>query len=174
MQRIEAKVAKPPRGRPPKYSAKRITITVRLQEPIYQQVAVSADAHGRSISEEFEQRINRSFEDDAAFPDPELRQLAIRLITRFLDAGRLTDMKRSGTVRSVNTWLNDPDSYESGMLAAIEHLAVASPEMSSIQVWDYITWMRSLQNSYTPQRFREILKKLSHYANTSAKATKLK
>lgn len=149
-------MAKRPRGRPAKYRAKRITITVRLQEPIYQQVAAAADAHGRSISEEFEQRINRSFEDEAAFPDPELRQLAIRLITRFSDAGRLSEMKRSGTARPVNEWIKDPDSYEGAMLAVIEHLLVTKPGMSDFQVWDTVSWLRTLSVDTTARQLRDI------------------
>jgi hypothetical protein len=164
------------RGRPAKYAAKRVTISVRLQQSVYQQVAAAAEAHGRSISEEFEQRINRSFEDETAFPDPELRQLAIRLITRFSDAGRLVDINRSGTARPVREWINDPDSYEGAMLAVIEHLAIANPAMSNMEIYDFINLMRSNSNHVTPQRLREIFIKQRNEptTNTSTKDKELK
>jgi len=170
MKRAKTKVTKRPRGRPTKYRAKRITITVRLQEPVYRRVAVAANANGRSISEEFEHRIGRSFEDETAFPDPELRQLAIRLITRFSDAGRFTDMNRTGAVRPVNEWINDPDSYESAMLAVMENLIVANPAMSNVAAWDYVNWLRCLGARYTPQQLREAFLDRGDYASTDTSA----
>jgi hypothetical protein len=122
MKRTKTKVAKRPRGRPAKYPAKRVTITVRLQQPIYQQVAATAGSHGRSISEEFEYRIVRSFEQDRAFPDPELHDLAVRVITAFADGGRLENPDRP-----LNEWINRPLDYNRAMLGAFEALMARHP-----------------------------------------------
>ena len=146
-----------PLGRPRSYPGARLNIAARLQPPVYQQLHAAAQANGRSLSEEIEQRIVQSFEHDRAFPEPELRDLAVRLITRFADAGRRADLMRGGIPRAVKDWLTDPGSYEAAMLAVIEHLAVRNPGIGNIELYDYITWMRSIEHRTSPQQLRETL-----------------
>lgn len=57
------KSAKKKVGRPAKYAAKRVTLTTRLQEDLYEKLKSEAESKGLSISEEIEGRLTRSLRD---------------------------------------------------------------------------------------------------------------
>jgi hypothetical protein len=132
-----------PLGRPRIYPGARLNIAARLQPPVYQQLHAAAQLNGRSLSEEIEHRIVQSFEHDRAFPDPELRDLAVRLITRFVDAGGRAELTRGGAIRPVKEWINDPGIYTIAMAAAFDHLRV---RWRSIDARKFSEWMKAMDD----------------------------
>lgn len=53
------------RGRPVKFESPRGTLTIRLRDEIRGELQALADKHGRSLSEEIEYRLQRSFDQEA-------------------------------------------------------------------------------------------------------------
>lgn len=64
-------------GRPAKYpgAGARITHSLRIKEQTREKLIEAASASGRSISEEMEYRIDRSFEDDGKFGPPHIAKV---------------------------------------------------------------------------------------------------
>ena len=54
-------------GRPPKPESqrRRNNVTIRMRDSVKKNLQVSAESHGRSLSEEIEWRLEQSFRDDA-------------------------------------------------------------------------------------------------------------
>lgn len=61
--------SKPKVGRPARYSKPRISIAARLQAPLHDQIKRDAEAAGRSISEEIESRLQKSFADERSLEE---------------------------------------------------------------------------------------------------------
>jgi hypothetical protein len=52
-------------GRPPTYDSPRTSIAARLQAPLHARIKAEAESAGRSISEEIERRLERSFSEQS-------------------------------------------------------------------------------------------------------------
>jgi hypothetical protein len=92
-----AKKAKP--GWPAIYENPRTSIAARLQAPLHERIKRDAEASGRSISEEIERRLERSFEwDEAHGSAQELLQKA-----RDVTASNLVSKLRDASYQLIRT-----------------------------------------------------------------------
>jgi hypothetical protein len=129
------------RGRPPKAieARKRNNVTIRVRDALKQQLETQAEANQRSLSEETEARLERSFDRQGLLAALELafgRQMAGVLIA----LGSIMTLYGSTTVRRksirdknhpAGTWLSDSDAYGLAMAAAVDFLDRARPPIQS-------------------------------------------
>jgi hypothetical protein len=123
---------KRPRGRPPKPEAdrKRGNFTMRLRDATRYRLEAAASRNQRSLSEECEARVERSFHEEelsAALGGDEIRDLGYTLMAAFGSAGT---MHSAGLGRSTDpaAWTKDPEVYFAAMLNVIDALAAMHPE----------------------------------------------
>jgi hypothetical protein len=105
------------RGRPrvPDKARKRNNVTIRMRDELKGKVLHSADDQERSISQEIEYRLERSFTDEAAFGGPEMQRLAYHMVAAFaLPAYQHASDKAN--------WVHDQAGYRAGVIGVCDAL----------------------------------------------------
>jgi hypothetical protein len=121
--------ARRPRGRPKVSDAirKRNNVTTRMRDDLKSRIEQSADAQERSISEEIEARLQRSFAEDARLGVPALVELMDRVTAAFLRGGQAGAMACGHPEQPPAEWMNDLFCYRAAVYSAIDALAAAQP-----------------------------------------------
>lgn len=99
------------RGRPTKapVEGERVPLSLRVTAELKRDLDRSAEAVGRSLSQEAEIRLERSFADEAAFPSSNLRFWAIYLAAVFHRKGSVRAAEKGKNSWTDKEWMNDPD-----------------------------------------------------------------
>ena len=127
---------KPRRGRPPLKPDNRRSykLSVTIREKLRRQLEESAAAEDRTLSQEVEFRIERSFDRaELIFNSmtlaygPELAGLVILVARAMAGAGRVSRRKESGLEFSREGWLTEPFAYEQALHAAVAVLKGLRP-----------------------------------------------
>jgi hypothetical protein len=148
-------MAKTKRGRPPKPPAarKRNNLTIRVRDKLKADLEANAAGNQRSLSEEAEFRLERSFSEesfiDHALGGADMRQMAILMISAFSSAGRRGALASGHPEWTPAEWLQDPYCYKQAMLGALQALAPAHP--GELSVDDLIMLMESLKGRIVTQ-----------------------
>ena len=118
------KTVKRGRGRPPKSPAdrKRNNVTIRMRDATRQGLEVQAAKNQRSLSEEAEYRIERSFTEEAALGGPEMRMLAMEMVATFHNRGGR--LQNDGP----KEWMTRVEPYTNAMIGAIDVLMRNHPD----------------------------------------------
>jgi hypothetical protein len=90
-------------------TAKRQMLTMRVTQRLKDRIAATADANGRSVSQEIESRLERTLYEDDALGDAEQAGF-LRWLATIMDAA-----SRQGHT----SWLNDPEIFDQVRSAAI-------------------------------------------------------
>lgn len=123
-----AKTSKRGRGRPPKPVAarKRNNLTIRLRDQTKAAIEKQAADNQRSLSEEAEHRLERSFDFDAELGGQRTAAL-IKTIARAMNAtGSEAALLATGR-RVGDGWLSHPYSYDQAVRAVVEVLKIFRP-----------------------------------------------
>jgi hypothetical protein len=110
--------------RKPAATRKRNNLTFRTRDDLRGQLEKASAATGRSISEEVEYRLNRSFTYDDAFGSQEMRHIAVLMAASFLSAGNLSSSK------PIAEWIKDPDVFRRAMFGTVYALLGAIPNVT--------------------------------------------
>jgi hypothetical protein len=113
-----AKIGRP--TKPPKRGARRVSLGLRVTADVKRQLDAIADKHGRSQSQEAEQRLEQSFAADAAHGGEEMRFLMQLMAGAFGFAGQ-----RLAPGKSPSEY--DPETYRECVKAVVQALADAHP-----------------------------------------------
>jgi hypothetical protein len=128
MGRVMEKVVKQPKmGRPAVYDSPRTAIASRLQAPLHQRIKDDADAAGRSISEEIERRLTKSYADEQASGDAEMQRVGAMITSIFWFAGQRAAAAKGEPKWKPADWLQDQDCYRAGIVKVIEALIEGLP-----------------------------------------------
>lgn len=120
------------RGRPAKFTEPRTSLSFRLQRHLYDQVKAASAKTGRSISEELERRIERSFAEEDALGGRRVADLMRLLMVHFHAGGDSAAQAKGITPRRPEKWMGDPDCYRAGALSAIVALLFDAPDWDDV------------------------------------------
>jgi hypothetical protein len=111
------------RGRPklPEETRKRNNVTIRMRDELKAQVQDAAAAQERSLSDEIERRLERSFAEESGFGGPEMRRVAYLMTSAFATAGQLNAAGKAD-------WIKDRDAYRAGLIGVVDALLIGLPE----------------------------------------------
>jgi Arc-like DNA binding domain len=119
------------RGRPrvPDKARKRNNVTIRMRDELKSKIEQNATAHQRSISEEIETRLERSFVEETAFGGPEMRRMAYLMGSAFAVAGQ-------HSAAGEPDWLDEPAHYAAAGAGVIDALLIGrADEPLLIEGW---------------------------------------
>jgi hypothetical protein len=108
--------------------AKRHPLSMRTTLDIKRRLERAAVASGRSIAQEVENRLERSFVYDEAFGSPEVRDAVLRMAAAFAIAGSGSAMSKG--LGGLGDWLHDADAYRAAMCGVLDALLMGAPEQS--------------------------------------------
>lgn len=110
------------RGRPPSgpYAVKQAVVSTRMRSDTKAKLDSEAKKHGWGLSQEIEHRLRRSFDEDDKIADAFGDRRTFRLMRMMTDAIRLSEKK-------AGDWLNDPDSFQIALSAALSVLEAVEP-----------------------------------------------
>jgi hypothetical protein len=110
------------RGRPrvQDTARKRNNVTIRMRDELKSKIEQSAGTYQRSISQEIESRLERSFITEAGFGGPQLTQFAYLMASNFAIAG-------GRNAAGESEWLADPLAYANGVAAVLDALLRGFP-----------------------------------------------
>jgi hypothetical protein len=113
-----------PRGRPRVQDAarKRNNVTIRMRDGLKSKVEQSAVAQQRSISEEIETRLERSFEQEDHVGGSEMQAIISRVTAAFLHGGRLGAISRGHPEWGPDRWMQDELARKVAIAAAVDEL----------------------------------------------------
>lgn len=116
-------------GRPTRREGERLSKnrTFRVRGPLDEQLRKSADNSGRSVSEEIEYRLERSFAEDNAFGGGPVKQMALRMAVAFETGGRAAAAASGHPGWTSAEWILDPGCYRTAVFAVIETLLKVYP-----------------------------------------------
>lgn len=117
-----------PRTAKPAGDGKRYPLNMRTTKEARDQLESAAADSGRSLAQEVEYRLNRSFADDAMFSSPEMRRWAIQLAETFLERGRFEARMNGHTDWTDADLLKDPQVYQSAMFDVFRTMIRQMPE----------------------------------------------
>jgi hypothetical protein len=103
--------------------AKLRPLNMRTTAALRTQLEAAAQSTGRSLTQEVERRLERSFEHDDAFGGPELRKLALVMIGAFGLAGQF----RAGWNVPVEEWLQNTTACSSAIASVVDVLVRTLP-----------------------------------------------
>ena len=141
------------RGRKPKgeYAEKGVTLSTRIRSDTRAALEEAAKASGRSLSQECEHRLRRSFDEDEALIDRlGGRQLyaMFRMIAAAMELTVMQWQQFSSAKDERFDWIADPFGYDQAMKAAISVMdrlrppgdptmpAMSAPEGIPQEIWD--------------------------------------
>jgi hypothetical protein len=127
----------------------RYPLNLRMNAALRDQLEASAKTSGRSLTQEASARLTRSFDQDAAFGDPEVRRVAIAMAVAFDLAGRYHSDGKPG-------WTRDRNAYKAGMFGVIDALLIGMPDATDEEVAVEIAGLKSaLLTRIMQRRMRE-------------------
>ncbi len=151
---------KPRRGRPPLKpdSRRSYKLSVTIRERLRRQLEQSAEEEGRTLSQEVEYRIERSFERAELMWEMmelaygrEAAALLVVMARAMADAGRASGYRHSPTGNEGASWLDDRFAYEQAQKAAATILEKFKPpkwtEQPNISNERFLETMRVLTKS---------------------------
>lgn len=106
---------------------KRYPLNMRTTKETRERLEAAASANGRSLAQEVEVRLERSFAEEHGFGGPDMRRLAYLMATAFATAGQL----RAG---SKPDWISDRDCYRAGLFGAVDALLIGLPGATAEEV----------------------------------------
>jgi hypothetical protein len=104
-----------PRTTKPTGGGKRYPLNMRTTRETRERLEAAAAANGRSLAQEVEFRIDRSFAEEAGFGGPEMRRQAFLMAASFAVATQGRD------------WSSDPVAYAEGVAAVLDSLIRGMP-----------------------------------------------
>jgi hypothetical protein len=99
---------------------KRHPLNMRTTKETRERLEAAASANGRSLAQEVEVRLERSFAEESSFGGPEMQRLAFLMIAAFATAGQLSADGKPD-------WLHDRDCYRSGLIGVLDALLIEMP-----------------------------------------------
>jgi Arc-like DNA binding domain len=107
------------RGRPrvPDEARKRNNVTIRMRDELRSKIEQNATAQQRSISEEIETRLERSFAEEDRFGGPAMVGIVNMLVGAFLSGGQRCAAASGHPEWTPADWLKDRDCYRAAALA---------------------------------------------------------
>lgn len=114
-----------------------IELKVRMKEPLRRQIEHAAKDRGISMNAEAVSRLERSFDAanlvreavDHALGGPDLRGMALSMITAFASAGQ----RSAGADVPPRQWMQQPDAYRAAVVGVLDALLKEMPEASDEQ-----------------------------------------
>ena len=100
----------------------RVHAGLRLTPEAKGRIERAAQRSGRSLSQEMEFRLERSFSLDTAFGSGEMLDMALKMATAFAIAGNARAVEKG-----IAHWLDDADCYRSAMLSVFSMLLRGQP-----------------------------------------------
>lgn len=99
----------------------KMTTSMRLPIDLKERIDNAARRSGRSLTQEIEFRLERSFTEESALGGPEMRMLAMEMVATFHNRGA-----RQG--RGAKDWMADVEAYTEAMMGVIEVLMRNHPD----------------------------------------------
>ena len=112
---------------PRKAHVPRYALNMRTNASLRDQLEAAAKASGRSLTQEATARLTRSFDQDAAFGDPEVRRVAIAMSVAFSLGGQYYSDGKPG-------WTRNRDAYKAGMWGVIDALLTGIPDITDEEI----------------------------------------
>lgn len=103
---------------------KRYPLNMRTTKETRERLEAAALANGRSMAQEVEVRLERSFAEEQGFGGPEMRRLAYLMATAFATAGQL---RAAGKAQ----WIDDPSCYRAGLSGVVDALLIGLPNATA-------------------------------------------
>jgi hypothetical protein len=103
---------------------KRHPLNMRTTLETRQRLETAAAANGRSLAQEVEARLERSFLEEAALGGPEMVRLAYLMTTAFATAA-------NRVANGSPDWANDPAAYRAGLTAVVDALLIGMPDATA-------------------------------------------
>jgi hypothetical protein len=128
-----AESTKRKRGRPALGPAERKSaiLKFRARDDLVERMREAAGKTGRSVSEEIEHRLNRSFQTEdaltSALGGAAFRDMTLGVVTAFEGGARSEALYKDHSDWTASDWLSDKDCYREGMLSALNYLLRAMP-----------------------------------------------
>lgn len=125
------------RGRPkvPDEVRKRNNVTIRLRDQVKADLEAAAAKNQRSLSEEIEARMERSFRDDRLLPEilaaaygGGCAALVLMIARAMHEAGTSTGFMSTFTLEGSANWVDHPYAFHMARMAAARVLDRAAPE----------------------------------------------
>jgi hypothetical protein len=127
----------------------RYPLNLRMHAALRDQLVAAAHASGRSLTQEASTRLARSFDQDAAFGDPEVRRVAVAMSVAFSLGGQFYSDGKPG-------WTRNRDAYMAGMFGVIDALLTGVPDITDKEIWLEIECLKSrLLTRIAHRRLRE-------------------
>jgi hypothetical protein len=100
---------------------KRHPLNMRTTKETRERLEAAASTNGRSLAQEVEVRLERSFTEEGALGGPDMRRLAYLMISAFATAGRLSAAGKEH-------WIDDPMCYRAGLVGVVDALLIGLPD----------------------------------------------
>jgi hypothetical protein len=102
-------------------------LNLRTTTALRDQLEAAAKGSGRSLTQEATARLARSFDQDAAYGDPEVRRIAVAMAVAFNLAGQFYSDGKPG-------WTRNRDAYNAGMWGVIDALLTGIPDITDEEI----------------------------------------
>ncbi|WP_441255742.1 hypothetical protein [Tardiphaga sp. 285_C5_N1_2] len=121
-----------PAGRPSRHKDERLSKnrTFRVRDQLDGQLQAAAAASGRSVSEEIEFRLTRSFQEESEFGGMDIRRLGTLLTSSFWFAGERAASANGHADWTPKDWMGDQDCYRTALLKVTMTLIEGMPDQS--------------------------------------------
>ncbi|WP_377830061.1 hypothetical protein ACFKHW_12920 [Bradyrhizobium lupini] len=118
-----------PGGRPTRRQGERLSKnrTFRVRDQLDGQLVQAASNSGRSVSEEIEYRLERSFGEDAAYAGGVIKDMAMRMAVAFQTAGKANAAANGHPEWTSAEWILDTGCYRAAAFAVLDTLLRAYP-----------------------------------------------
>jgi hypothetical protein len=123
----KAEVAR--KGRPPRRVGEQLrkNRTFRIRGPLDAFLANAAERSGRSVSEEIEYRLEKTFTEETAYGGVAMQDIAIRMAVAFSTAGEATAASSGHPSWTAAEWILDTACYRAATFAVIARLLKSYP-----------------------------------------------
>lgn len=140
-------------GRPPQHGeVKRAFFQTRIRESLKQRLEANAAEQGRSLSEEIELRLERSYDRiDAQFGGPSGLNMAIMLYAGFQFAGNQEAARLGHPEWTADQWLGDAVCFERALATLIDQVWAHHPPPA-----DHDAFYKFLERVFNRRRSRDL------------------
>jgi hypothetical protein len=114
------------RGRPAKEptEGERIPFSLRITADLKRDLEGAIAVSGRSLSQEAEYRLNRSFSDDSLFPSPDMRFWAVYMAGKFHSIGSKAAADKGHPEWTDREWMADPECFQEAAFQVMNSLLI--------------------------------------------------
>jgi hypothetical protein len=124
-------------------------LNLRTTTVLRDQLEAAAKVSGRSLTAEATARLARSFDQDAAYGDPEVRRVTVAMSVAFSLAGQHYADGKPG-------WTRNRDAYLAGVRGVVDALLIGIPDVTDEEIWLEIECLKSsLLTRIAQRRLRE-------------------